>query len=586
MRRPSPRGGLILFFVWISLVVRSLLLNFADMKHIKTFLLLTLLSFVGASCSDGERMRQRLAEVQACNQADTVFSARWIPTVDSLTDYFDNHGTPNECLLAHYLRARVYHDIGEAPQALDEFHHAAECADTTSSDCDYRTLARVHGQVAELFFNMYLPYETLDELLLGYKYAIRANDTITWLIAYERQAYVYDLMGEKDSAEAIIRNTFQLFTQYGYNDMAADVLTLIIDKEVERAEWKEAKHLIEIFETQSNYYQDGKLLNGHEAYCFLKSKYYIGIGESDSAEIVLRKGMESAIDNDAKEAICKGFTLLYQKKNIPDSVAKYAVLCYQFGTDNYRDNIANELRHVQGLYNYNRNQKIAQEKSEEARQTMKLVWTLFVILTFVVVSCIYIFIIVRQKRKLLWERYVQDQEELENLQETVLKLEQEKHDLEDNLKRNDELSKAIEEEKAEIVLLKNRIQYYEKKNSKSNKIKAEQHLQSLPIYKRMRLLAEKPVSIPTEADWDELKDSFYNIIPNLFAFIDERPSVLSDIEYRICMLIWLKFLPSEIANLLGISIINVSVIRKRLLKKLFDEDGSAKVFDVKIREFY
>ena len=129
------------------------------MKHLRTYFILTIIAFVIASCTDGEQMRQRLADVQACNQADTVFSSRWLPTVDSLVDYFDSHGTPNERLVAHYLQGRVYHDMGEAPQAIEEYHRAVECADTTSTDCVYDLLAKVHGQAASLFMEQLMPNE-------------------------------------------------------------------------------------------------------------------------------------------------------------------------------------------------------------------------------------------------------------------------------------------------------------------------------------------------------------------------------------------------------------------------------------------
>ena len=144
----------------------------------------------------------------------------------------------------------------------------------------------------------------------------------------------------------------------------------------------------------------------------------------------------------------------------------------------------------------------------------------------------------------------------------------------------------IEEERVEITLLNSRIQKYEQRNAKKNKVKIEQYLQTLPVYQKLHSLAEKPVSLPTDKDWIDLKNSFYDAIPHFFVFINDSSSILSDVEYRICMLTWLKFSPSEIANLLNISIINVSVIRKRLLKKLFGKEGSAKVFDVKIREIY
>ena len=70
-------------------------------------------------------MRQRLQFVAECNRADTVFTERWQPTVDSLADYFRSHGTRNERMTALYLKGRVHHDLGEAPQALD----ATVCAE-------------------------------------------------------------------------------------------------------------------------------------------------------------------------------------------------------------------------------------------------------------------------------------------------------------------------------------------------------------------------------------------------------------------------------------------------------------------------
>ncbi len=60
--------------------------------------------------------------VAACNKADTVFTARWLPTVDSLADYFSSHGTENERMTAYYLKGRVHHDLGEAPQ-FSNYHY-------------------------------------------------------------------------------------------------------------------------------------------------------------------------------------------------------------------------------------------------------------------------------------------------------------------------------------------------------------------------------------------------------------------------------------------------------------------------------
>ena len=100
-------------------------------------------------------MLRQLNELQAMNQADSLLTNDSL--AKALASYFDDYGTPNERMLAHYLLARTYTDMGEAPQALDEYHTAADCADTTAADCDYKVLARVHAQtVASLYSQCFI----------------------------------------------------------------------------------------------------------------------------------------------------------------------------------------------------------------------------------------------------------------------------------------------------------------------------------------------------------------------------------------------------------------------------------------------
>ena len=84
------------------------------------------------------RMRYRLHRLNALNKVDTLF--RSTDEAKELAEYFDDHGTPNEQMLAYYLLGRAYYDIHEAPMALSCFQTATERADTTAADCDFRRL--------------------------------------------------------------------------------------------------------------------------------------------------------------------------------------------------------------------------------------------------------------------------------------------------------------------------------------------------------------------------------------------------------------------------------------------------------------
>lgn len=107
-------------------------------------------------------MRYRLHRLNALNKIDSVF--RSVDEAKALANYFEDHGTPNEQMLAYYLLGRVYHDIHEAPMALKSYQKAVERADTTAEDCNYRQLSRVYGQMADIFYQQNLMEKSLTQL--------------------------------------------------------------------------------------------------------------------------------------------------------------------------------------------------------------------------------------------------------------------------------------------------------------------------------------------------------------------------------------------------------------------------------------
>ena len=64
--------------------------------------------------ADRNRMRAGLDSINQRNRNDQPFT---VADVEPYVQFFDNHGTPNDRLLAHYLLGRAYHDHGEAPMA-------------------------------------------------------------------------------------------------------------------------------------------------------------------------------------------------------------------------------------------------------------------------------------------------------------------------------------------------------------------------------------------------------------------------------------------------------------------------------------
>ncbi|MBR6494332.1 MAG: hypothetical protein IKT22_03605, partial [Prevotella sp.] len=335
------------------------------MKHpqntyIALFLLLALL-FTG--CTRGKQMRQRLQFIAACNRADTVFTARWKPTVDSLADYFRNHGTANERMMVYYLQGRVLHDIGEAPQALDAYQRATEQADTTSDDCDLRTLAAVYGQMADLFHAQYLPDDEMKALQTAERIAWKNKDTLNALIAFDLRSRPYYLKDEQDSVMFIEKQARERYLKYGYREKAAQAIYSTISILLDRQQIQEAGLYLNLYEKESgNFDENGELIFGGHYY-YSKGRYLLAIGKVDSAQYYFQK----ALSKNQKEAGYKGLLSVYEKKNITDSIAKYAKLFAAANDSSYLHVNQEKLHQITAMYDYSRHQRVAEQEARKAQ---------------------------------------------------------------------------------------------------------------------------------------------------------------------------------------------------------------------------
>ena len=96
-----------------------------------------------------QQMHYELVYAQAQNKAYVNFTTDSIAL--ELVDYYERHGNANEQMMANYIMGCTYRDLGSAPKALESYRNAAEKADTTDSECDYRQLMLIHSQMANVY---------------------------------------------------------------------------------------------------------------------------------------------------------------------------------------------------------------------------------------------------------------------------------------------------------------------------------------------------------------------------------------------------------------------------------------------------
>ena len=151
-----------------------------------------------AGCEEGKEQRVRQLEQQEQqNRSDEPMLNDSL--AEDLVSYFDRHGDANERMRSRYILGRTYYCLDELPRALEMYYEAADCADTTATNCDFAKLSRVYAQSAEIYNYQVQPRTQLECFRRAEWYARKSKDTLMAIECFARQADAYYLLNEWDS---------------------------------------------------------------------------------------------------------------------------------------------------------------------------------------------------------------------------------------------------------------------------------------------------------------------------------------------------------------------------------------------------
>ncbi len=536
--------------------------------HRKTYFALFLLLALLTACG-GKRMRQRLQFVADYNSTESVFTKEWQPTVDSLADYFSSHGTANERMTAYYLKGRVHHDLGEAPQALDAYQRATEQADTTRDDCDLHTLYAVYGQMANLFHAQYLPDNEMKALQTAERIAWKDKDTLAALVAFDLRSRPYYLKDEKDSVLFIEKQARERYLKYGYKQEAAQAMLGTISILLDREQIQEANRYIQIFEQESGWFDsDGNILEGKELCYYDKGRYLLAVGQTDSALLYFQKTLQGGW----KESGNRGLLAVYEKKNNPDSIAKYAKLFAAANDSNFLHVNQEKVHQISAMYDYSRHQQMAKEKAKEVSK----LWSIILAILFISLLAVGSFYFYRAKKLSKINRLTEKRTELENL------LTEKQQELELQKSNSDIIS---EKQYEEIEQLKKQIENYQKRVS-DNLTGKQRLFYDSDIYQHF--MSYKSDSFrhqpPTEQEWQSLTTLFRKSFPRYHRFIMEENSLTSD-QFKVCVLARLFMPVYAMARILDVDGDRITRIKSQVNKKLF-KDETAKTLENHLKNHF
>lgn len=216
------------------------------------------------------------------------------------------------------------------------------------------------------------------------------------------------------------------------------------------------------------------------------------------------------------------------------------------------------------MYNYQRYQKIAYQKSEAAEKARSRMKVTIVVFVLIMMSLLFMYIQYRKTK----------QEEIRQLNNDygLALLEYNKKTAELEFIRQNDNSLILEKEQ-EIGLLKEKIRKYQQ----------QQHLirvsQNLSEFKKSQIIAlfknkskiNLKLSLPDIADWEKLVKCFSQTVPSVYSALG-RDVILSPSELRVCILLLAGFKISDMAILLNSTPQSLTNIRSKANKKLFGED--------------
>ncbi len=541
------------------------------MKHLLTVIAVLLAFACCTTEADRNRMRAELDSINQRNRNDQPFTAA---DVQPYVNFFDDNGTPNDRLLAHYLLGRAYLDHGEAPMALQCYQDALDCADTLSTDCDYAQLARVYAQMAQIFYEQGLYREQLTFQQLALKHAWEGKDTLAALMSYEQESQAYRNLNMPDSLLYICEHVSQFYRKYGYTDYSAKSLFYTFSTLINRKEFDKVRKYMRIYESESEYFDSlGNIQRGREIYYKIKGLYYLHTNELDSAEYYFRKELRDGKDFGNQNSSANGLALLYHKIHKPDSAAKYAIYAYTMLDSVYAQRSTKEVERMQALYDYTRHQEIARREKERAstekskRQLSIAILFGVTLLAILIIRKLYID---RKKRQV---QYIQNLEQLEQTQSELL------------------LLRSHAEEYNELIAIKESL--YEEQNIILQEQRKKKLLDHAEIDKRIlesdicnRILKNTYKKLTVE----ELRECRKFVLENLPEFNNlllSKQYKINNNDFNVCVLFRLGIKSKEVSNLLGLSQGRISQICTKLLLGIFKKDkGGATELIEKLNELY
>jgi hypothetical protein len=480
--------------------------------------------------------------------------------------------------------------MGEAPAALNAYLNAADCADTTSLECDYHTLSRVYGQMADVFYWQNLMTDYLIACDKSEHFAWKDCDTLQVLnevahkiAAYNRLKHYNKVISTFDILFNLLHNSFGI-------EAAAKYCILPIKALVIKGDLKKAKTYIDILKNLSGYFDsEGIIEKGREVCYYYIGMYYLQKNQTDSAEYYFRKELENGLDLDNQQMASYGLSHVYHQTHRLDSAIKYSFYSYDMLDSIITRMSTIEVERMAALHNYARHQEIANQEhlraNYEKLQKDRLYIVMFLLLILVGIAWV---LLAKKRRKSaeiysrkVWElaqtsHMLQELKKQKSIFEALAKEEitQRSFELSAVQQQNEVLTQQIDEANTILTQLRKELMKRHEDSILSNQ-EVDARLEDSPVYQMLQSKVKSCESL-SSSEWQSIEKLVKTALPGFYNLITSRQSSLRIEGRRLCYLLRLHVGLKETAALMDISQSRISKLSRNVLLRVFQENGSGK----------
>ena len=488
---------------------------------------------------------------------------------DSLNCYYENIGDIDKNGKALLFLGEIFHVSGDYPHSNQCYMHAAQLAKA----CDNLVLQGwICHEQGDLYFEQGMYKECIPYFHRYYKISKICRDTLRMALAAFRMGKVYTIQNDVDS------------TLYYYG-LSKDLGYRLgrIGQIVNPAQYQIADIYIQIGE----FGKAAEIMSRDSLNMVNWAYWHAGQNHIDSAVFYFQEAFCSR-DIYAQAEFLRVLSELEKKRGNVERALSYYEKLIKAEDSIKAMSQAEETKRVEAQYNYS---MIEQERNEIAvgkLRSERFFLSIFIVFLVLLTLACYKINKIQQQKKVILER------------ERLMKLEEERkyrqsiQQIENNRLRLAELENqlAIARQHDDIrqmgrLQIDTEILQLENKNIEAIHRRSElllKEFQNSDLYVRIRLNAGNDRFRISEEDWvtlgKRIDEVYFQFTKRLLNFCK-----MSTDEMRVCYLLKIGISPANIAVVMNKTRSGVTMLRKRLYKKITQKEGSPKQLDDFISSF-